>query len=433
MKKRLAIFDPNRLRRNVADWFGERVDLRPLAAAAAKKTVPVHRRSWIYLLGGTALFLFGLQVAGGALLMLYYQPSEASAHESVRRIATEVPLGQLVRSVHVWGANFFIAVVGLHFLVKLFARAYRRPREMTWISGMLLLGLALAFGFSGYLLPWNELSYYATQAGTKIPGTLPVVGDGIVQLLRGGQRVTGDTIPRFFAAHVMFLPLVSGLFLAVHLGLIQGQGMSLPIGKSKADVPDAMPFFSEFLPIELCVWLLVFGTIVTLATLLPPEIGVEADRLADPTQEIKPEWYFLFMFQTLKILDPAVFHVDGELLETLGVLFFAAVGAFLLLVPFLDRKAAREESSPRFTAAFVLLMAYAAVFEIWAIVTPGGGGHSAEAAATGVDVAGSLLSLAMLWAVIGFLVFYLLQLRKENARIRRLYGGSPGEAPSSDE
>ncbi len=421
MRKRLRNLSPELLRSNVEAWFRDRVDFEPVRAVLAKKTVPVHRHSWIYLLGGTALFLFSLQVLSGVLLMLYYQPTEAGAYQSVQRIMTEVPLGRLVRSVHAWGANFFIAVVALHFLVKLFTRAYRRPREMTWISGMLLLFLALGFGFSGYLLPWNELSYYATRAGTEIPGSIPVVGDWAVQFLRASQYVTGDTITRFYAAHVMILPLVSGLFLAVHMALIQAQGMSRPLGMAEEKVRDAMPFFSEFLLIEACIWLLVFGVIVTLATFLPAEVGIEADRLGDTQADITPEWYFLFMFQTFKILDPEALHVDGELLEALGVLFFALVGLFLIAVPFVDRKAMREKRSLGLTVLFMLLLVYAAAFEIWALTATGTGDASAPPAAEGVSTAGNVVSLVMLWALIGFLVFYLLQLRKENTRIRRLH------------
>ena len=122
MRKRLKIPSPAEIRSNVVEWFRERIDLGPVLALAAKKTVPTHGLSWIYTLGGAAMFLLGLQVATGALLMLYYQPGEASAHESVLKIMTQVPAGGLVRSVHVWGANFFVAVVVLHFLVKLFTR-----------------------------------------------------------------------------------------------------------------------------------------------------------------------------------------------------------------------------------------------------------------------------------------------------------------------
>ncbi len=408
----------------MVEWFRERVDLGPVVVFAAKKTVPDHRHSWIYTLGGAALFLLGLQVASGALLMLYYQPGEASSHESVVKIMTEVPAGGLVRSVHVWGANFFVAVVVLHFLVKLFVRAYRRPRELTWLSGMVLLFLALGFGFSGYLLPWNELSYFATLVGTQIPGTIPVVGDWVVHLLRGGAYVTDDTLTRFFAAHVMLLPLALAPFLAMHLGLIQAQGMSLPLGMSKQKVKSERPFVSEFILIDGCVWLLGFGLIVTLAALVPAEVGIKADPLGQAPEGIQPEWYFLFMFQTLK-------HVP----EMVGVLFFGLVAVFLLVVPFLDRKATREEKSPGFTAVFVLLAAYAAVFQLWAAA----GSLSSLAmiraligflvffprrvllAFCNPDMAGSLLTLGLMWAVIGFLVFYLRQLLKENTRIRELY------------
>jgi cytochrome b6 len=312
--------------------------------------------------------------------------------------------------VHVWGANFFVAVVGLHFLVKLFTRAYRRPRELTWVSGMVLLFLALGFGFSGYLLPWNELSYFATLVGTQIPGTIPVAGDWVVHLLRGGAYVTNDTLVRFFAGHVMFLPLALAPVLALHLGLIQAQGMSLPLGLSKEKIQGERPFFSEFILIDGCIWLVAFGAIVTLAVLLPAEVGTKADLLEQTPAGIKPEWYFLFMFQTLK-------HVP----ETVGVLCFALGAVFLLLVPFLDRKAMREEKSSGFTAVFVLLAVYAAVFQIWAAAAPGVKHASAEPASEGASIAGSLLTLVIIWIVIGFLVFYLRQLFRENTRIRGMY------------
>ena len=155
--------------------------------------------------------------------------------------------------------NLFIAVAGLHFLSVLFTRAYRRPRELTWVSGMAMLLLALGFGFSGYLLPWNELAYYATLVGTKIPAVLPGIGDLVVHLLRGGEQVTGDTITRFFAAHVMILPVCFGLILLGHLILIQVQGMSLPLGLARHQVKDQRPFFSEFLLVDACVVVIAAG------------------------------------------------------------------------------------------------------------------------------------------------------------------------------
>ncbi len=393
-----------------ASWFQERLELLPVVGWLAKKTVPTHRHSWIYLLGGAAFFLFACQAATGCLLMLYYQPTEAAAHASVRTIMTAVPYGWFVRSLHVWGAHLFIATAGLHFLTVLFARSYRKPRELTWVSGLVLLCLALAFGFSGYLLPWNELSYHATLVGTSIPGVVPGIGGFFVHLLRGGEQVAGDTITRFFAAHVAIVPWSFGGVLAIHLLLIQFQGMSLPLGTSPRQVQDRRPFFSEFVLIDASLWLVLLGVLATLAVLLPTEIGIQADPLQPAPDGIKPEWYFLFLFQTLK-------HVP----ETLGVAWFALGGLFFLGVPWLDRNASRERRSPRFTALFLALLAYALVFEIWAWLAPGVKHTQDTLVAETYRLSASLLSLVLFWGLIGFLLFCLRQLLCENTRIRKLY------------
>ncbi len=371
----------------------------------------MHRHSWIYCLGDTAVFLFGLQVATGCLLMLYYQPTEASAHESVRRIMTEVPYGWLVRSVHVWSASFFIGTVWLHLLTVLFARAYRKPRELTWVSGILMLFVTMGSGFSGYLLPWNELSYYATMVGTQIPGTLPAVGDFLVRFLRGGDQMTGATITRFFAAHVMLAPVTMVLLLSMHVLLTRIRGVSLPLGMGRQDVNDRRPFFSEFLLIDACVWLALFGTIVTLAMLLPAEIGVKADALKPAPEGIKPEWYFLFMYQTFKMLP-----------QTIGVALLALGGVFLLVLPFLDRGAVRGQKSRGLTALFAIGVAYVVVFGTLACISPGVERPHEKLAAETFSIPASLVSLTLLWLVIGFLVFYLRQLLKENTRVRKLRG-----------
>ncbi len=385
-----------------------------LVAPAMKKTVPVHRLSWIYLFGGVAGFLFAIQLGTGALLMLYYQPTETSAYASVVRIMTEVPYGWLIRSIHVWGASLFVAAVGLHFLTVLLTRSYRKPRELTWVSGMFLLFFALGFGFSGYLLPWNELSYYATLVGTQIPGTVPVVGEFLLHLLRGGDQVTGDTLTRFYAAHVMFLPLILALFLAVHLALVQVQGMSLPLGMRSDGVRDHRPFFGEFLPTELGLWLLILGMIVTLSVLLPAKVGVEADPLKPAPRGIKPEWYFLFLFQTLK-----------QVPETVGVLFFTLMGAFLLLIPFIDRRAIWGEKSRWLFFIVLALLAYAATFETMALFAPGISHPPEELQAESYDWSGGVALLVLMWIVIAYLVYYLRELSKVNAHLRWLYRHSP--------
>ena len=152
---------------SVRAWFDERFPLDDLKALAQKKKVPLHRYSYWYFLGGMTLFLFGVQVLTGALLLLYYRPGADEAFESVQFIMTQVQFGWLVRSVHSWSANLLVFMAFAHLFSVLFLKSYRKPRELTWVSGMLLLFLMLGFGFSGYLLPWNTLSYFATKVGTR--------------------------------------------------------------------------------------------------------------------------------------------------------------------------------------------------------------------------------------------------------------------------
>ena len=404
---------PEHARRGLSAWLRQRVDLDPLLAMLRRKPVPMHRHTWIYLLGDALIFLFALQVVTGCLLVLYYQPTEAAAHQSIHKIMTEVPYGWLVRSVHVWGASLLMATAGLHLWTVLWARAYRRPRELTWISGMLMLTVVMVSGFSGYLLPWNELSYCATRVGTQIPGKLPWIGPGLVRFVRGGEQLTGDTITRFFAAHVMLAPLTLFLLLAMHVFLSRVRGLSLPFGMSERDVRDRRPFFSEFLLIDVCLWLVLFGALVTVSVVWPAAVGVQADPLQPAPEGIKPEWYFLFLFQTLKVVP-----------EALAMMLWALAAGFLFGLPFLDRGAQRGRNNPGVSVACVILLAYVVLFEILAIVTPGVKRVPEALAAETYRPAANLVSLALFWLVIGFLVFYLWRLAGENARVRALYRDS---------
>ena len=139
-----------------------------------------------------------------------------------------VPFGWLIRSPHSWSANLMVFFAVVHLVTVFFAKAYRPPRELTWMSGVVALLLVLGFGFSGYLLPWNELAFFATKVGTQIAGTVPVVGEWMLRFLRGGDRVTGATLTRFYAVHVAILPALTGLVVGLHLLLVQIHGMSVP-------------------------------------------------------------------------------------------------------------------------------------------------------------------------------------------------------------
>ena len=320
-------------------WLDERVGLAELTKLAKKKEVPVHRHTVWYYFGGMTLFLFMYQVVTGILLLFYYRPSAEEAYESIQFLMTEVEFGWLIRSVHAWAANLMIFTLFVHLFSVLFLKVYRPPREITWMSGVGLLGLALGFGFTGYLLPWNELAYFATKVGTEIPGVLPVVGTFLRRLLRGGDEVTGATLTRFYGIHVAVLPLLATLLIGLHLYLVQKHGMSVPPGvEQRGEGRRTMPFFPNFLLRDVVGWLSVLAVLGALAAYLPAELGKKADPFAPAPIGIKPEWYFMFMFQTLKYLPSYILGIEGELV---GVIGFGVGGLFLLLIPFLDRRAAR--------------------------------------------------------------------------------------------
>lgn len=316
------------------EWLEERYDLSGLKKFVTKKTVPVHRHSVWYYFGGITLFFFGIQVVTGILLLLYYRPTAESAFESVQFIMTEVRFGWLVRSIHSWAANLMIGAAFIHMFSVFFLRSYRKPRELTWISGVFLLFLALGFGFSGYLLPWNELAYFATRVGTEIVSVIPFIGGFLLKFLRGGDDVTGATLTRFFGFHVAILPMVTTVFLVLHLLLVQKQGMSVPPHvEQEQKKTKEIPFFPNFVLRESLAWVLALGALAALAALFPWELGVKADPFAPAPAGIKPEWYFMSMFQTLKLMPARVLIVDGELLAITG---FSLLGLLLILVPFID-------------------------------------------------------------------------------------------------
>ncbi len=320
-------------------WLEERAGWSLLVDLGRHKKIPLHRHTIWYYLGGMTLFLFLVQVCTGILLLLYYRPSAGEAFESVQFIVSKVPFGWLVRSVHSWSANLLIFVLFLHMFSVYFLKAYRRPRELTWITGTLLLFLMLGFGFSGYLLPWNKLAFFATQVGTEVAGVLPVLGRFALRFLRGGEHVTGATLARFYGLHVAVLPALAAAVLGIHLYLVQKHGMSEPPAveakqKAKGRAGKSIPFLPDFLLRDLIGWSAALGALAALAAFLPWELGEKADPFAPAPAGIRPEWYFCWMFQTLKVLPAHVLGMEGELL---GFLVINAAGLIWLLVPFLDR------------------------------------------------------------------------------------------------
>jgi len=349
----------------VLDWLDERVDLRGVRHFVAEKGVPLHAQKAWYYLGGMTLFLFVVQIFTGILLLLYYRPSAAEAYESVQFIVSEVEFGWLIRNLHSWSANLLIGLAFAHFFSVFFLKSYRKPRELTWVSGVLLLFLMLGFGFSGYLLPWNELAFFATKVGTGIAGAVPLVGPFALRLLRGGDDVTGATLSRFYGLHVAVLPAITTALVAVHLLLVQRQGMSVPIGVDRRLRPGErlpqMPFFPNYILRDVLAWYVVIAVLAALAAFYPWELGTKADPFAPVPAGIRPEWYFLATFHTLKLIPSHVLGIEGE---HLGVVGFGMVAIVLVLIPFLDRRASRGESSRLFTLLAALGLLYLVSFTI---------------------------------------------------------------------
>ncbi len=323
---------------SVYSWLDERIPLGSLIDYLSKKEVPRHKHSIWYYFGGLTLFFLTVQMVTGILLLMYYRPSPETAHESVVYITNDVPFGWIIRSIHSWSANFMVATILIHMFSVYLMRAYRRPRELMWLSGVVLFFLTLGFGFTGYLLPWDTTAYFATLIGTEIPKSIPILGEIAVDLLTAGEEVGPDTLTRMYGIHVVVLPLLTLGFVALHLVLNQIYGQSVPIGVTTRH--PAIPFFPSFALRDLRAWTIAFAVLLAFAIVLDWPLGEKANPFASAPEGIKPEWYFLALYQTLRIVPSSILSMSAEMIVNIAVLI---VSVFWLLIPFLDRKAGRGE------------------------------------------------------------------------------------------
>ena len=349
----------------IQSWLDERFGLQAIMDFLKKKTVPQHKHTIWYYSGSSILLFLAIQVITGFMLAFYYKPTLEEANKSVARIMTEVPLGWIIRSVHFWSSSFMIALVFIHLIGIWLVKSYRNPRELTWMSGVFLLIVTLGFGFTGYLLPWDDLSLSATKVGTDIPRSIPVIGAWVTKFLRGGDDVTGDTLTRFFSFHICILPIFIFLIIAVHVYLIQKQGMSLPLAvEIKKEKVREIPFWPNFIYREMIVWLILLGVVFSLAVFFPPSLDKQADLMAPAPEGIKPEWYFLFLFQTLKIFPAKILFMNGD---TVAVLLIALVGILFFFLPFIDSKPSETKGKILTLIAYAFI-AYAVAMTAWSLL-----------------------------------------------------------------
>jgi quinol-cytochrome oxidoreductase complex cytochrome b subunit len=208
----------------IFEWLDERLGLEAIYGAVLDRKVP--KVNWWFTLGSASLFLFVMQGITGIFLTMYYVPDPQKAYDSIEYIMNGLAFGWLIRGIHHWGASLMVLVVFLHMLRTFYFGAYKYPREMTWITGTLLLLLTLGMGFTGYLLPWNQRAYWATTVGTAIAGSVPFIGDFILKVLRGGTDLSAVTLTRFFSAHIWMLPAALAGLIGVHMYLIIRLGIS---------------------------------------------------------------------------------------------------------------------------------------------------------------------------------------------------------------
>jgi ubiquinol-cytochrome c reductase cytochrome b subunit len=338
----------------IGEWLEERTSLSAVGRAVFRRNVPLGV-GVLYTLGFAAAFVFALQIATGIVLALYYAPTPDHAHASVAYVTNEVAFGRIVRGLHHWGSSAMVVLVVAHLIVVFALAAYKRPREVTWLLGVALLVLTLAFGFTGYLLPWDEKAYWATSVGTNMLGTVPFAGEFLLRVARGGVELGASTLTRFYALHVLVLPAVTAVLIALHVALVIRHGVSVPPSLWHAEWQSApplpppssrerqpaeaaryaafkqagRPFWPDVIAEDLGIATMVFLVLLGLTV----SVGVPLEAPADPTNTSyipRPEWYFLGLFQLLRYFPGHLEWVGVVLLPLLGMLA-------LVLLPFVDR------------------------------------------------------------------------------------------------
>ncbi|HEX6558627.1 MAG TPA: cytochrome b N-terminal domain-containing protein [Longimicrobiales bacterium] len=335
-------------------WIDQRIDLRGIKAALLDREVP-ERLTWWHTLGSATLTVFAVQIITGIVLATYYAAAPDHAYDSVQYIQGQLIAGSIVRGIHHWAASLMIILVILH-MIRVFAMgAYKYPREINWLLGVGMLLLVLGFGFTGYLLPWDQRAYWATQVGTNIAGTTPFIGPVLVKMLRGGAELGAATLTHFYAFHVLWLPLLLGGFVFLHLALVIRQGIAPRPHALEKDAPQTtaaesypayyhkqyaktkshgVRFWPDIIGKDAAVALLVVVILVVLGTLRAAHLEAPADP-TDSSYVPTPEWYFLPFYQLLKL-------VPGSLEAVVA----AGIPALLLIVlfalPFFDRRSTRN-------------------------------------------------------------------------------------------
>jgi quinol-cytochrome oxidoreductase complex cytochrome b subunit len=328
----------------------------------SNEPVPHHLKHWWWCLGGTPGLLFGVQLVTGILLSFYYVPDPAQAYESIQRIRDIVPYGWFIRSIHRWSSNLMIAAVILHMMRVFFTGAYRKPRELNWVAGVGLLGVTLFFGFTGYSLVYEQLSYWGATVAGNLTEAVPVLGPYLARLLRGGETVGDNTLTRYFILHIGILPALITALIGFHVLQIRLHGVTEFEFESEQRAPGekkTYPFFPDHIMTELIIGVGLAFVLTCLAVIFPTGLAEKANPLVTPPA-IKPEWYFFWTFRWLKLTG-----------LTFAVLSTGFVGFLALVWPWIDgwirkKRPGSEASVDIGIIAVIIILA----LTIWEAVVP---------------------------------------------------------------
>lgn len=318
------------------DWLDNRTGYRRVIDVALQEPVP-GGASFAYVFGSVLTFVLLLQMTTGIFLAMYYSPSSTDAWASVANIQDGVTMGWFIRGLHSYGASAMVILAGLHMLQTATYGAYKKPRELNWITGVLMLGLIMAFALTGYLLPWDQTGYWATKVATGIAGSTPVVGQEIQQVLQGGNEYGNLTLTRFYAIHVFVLPALLIGLVVLHIALFRRHGVTPKWGRGANELErTTQPFWPDQMFRDMIAIAVTFAVMVGINI---ASHGVPLEAPADPGAnfDARPEWYFRFLFQMLK-------YFEGPLEQVVALGLPVVVGGVLLALPFVDRG---EDRSPR--------------------------------------------------------------------------------------
>lgn len=314
-------------RERFSAWLDERAGHKELLKHLLDEPI-VGGAQWAYVFGSALTIVFTVQMVTGVLLMSAYAPSAETAWASVHYITFKMPGGWIVRGLHHFGSQMMVILLGMHIAQVAIYGAYKKPRELNWWFGLMLLAVTLGFALTGYLLPWDQKGYWATQVATNIAGTSPGIGKELQQILQGGPAYGNLTLTRFYSLHVAVLPASLIGLLAIHIALFRKHGVT---PKAGADTTRVDAFFPKQLVMDLGAGTIVLAVMFALAW---TEHGAPLDAPADPASDYpaRPEWYFLPLFELLKY-----FHGPLEMVGTMGIPLI--VGVYLFALPLLDKHA----------------------------------------------------------------------------------------------